>query len=153
MINVKRLRGGGLLAALAIAAILAGWFVVRATDADAATRARVVTTAQNGQLGKTVLVTRRGLTLYSLSVERRGKFICTDSACLAFWIPLVVSKSTIPTGVAALGKIRRPDGRVQVTYRGAPLYTFYLDSKRGDVGGEGFKDVGVWHAALLKKKT
>jgi predicted lipoprotein with Yx(FWY)xxD motif len=34
-----------------------------------------------------------------------------------------------------------------VTFRGAPLYTFYLDHKRGDAGGEGFKDVGTWHAA------
>jgi predicted lipoprotein with Yx(FWY)xxD motif len=41
--------------------------------------------------------------------------------------------------------VRRPDGKLQVTYRGAPLYTFYLDRKRGDIGGNGFKDVGVWH--------
>jgi predicted lipoprotein with Yx(FWY)xxD motif len=92
-------------------------------------------------------VNRRGLTLNSLSVERRGRFICTDASCLSFWTPLVVAKGTTPTGITGLGTIKRPDGRVQVTYRGGPLYTFYLDPKRGDMGGEGFKDVGVWHAA------
>ena len=43
--------------------------------------------------------------------------------------------------------MKRPDGRRQVAFRGGPLYTFAEDHKRGDVKGEGFKDVGVWHAA------
>ena len=137
-----------LLAAIALgaAAVLAA---VVAGTALAATRQHVVTTAKNATLNKRVLVTRSGLTLYSLSVERKGRFICTTNACLSFWHPLLVRKGTIPTGAAHLGTVRRPGAgsRVQVTFRGAPLYTFYLDRKRGDVGGEGFKDVGTWHAA------
>jgi len=136
------------LAALAfgLAAVLAAVIV---GSALAASRQHVVSTAQNATLHKRVLVTQKGLTLYSLSVERKGKFICTDSGCLSFWHPLLVRKGTIPTGVSHLGTVRRPGSglRVQVTFRGAPLYTFYLDRKRGDVGGEGFKDVGTWHAA------
>ena len=38
-----------------------------------------------------------------------------------------------------------------VTYRGGPLYTFYPEPPRGDDGGEGFKDVGIWHAAAAKR--
>jgi predicted lipoprotein with Yx(FWY)xxD motif len=57
------------------------------------------------------------------------------------------------TGVNGLATIRRPDGHVQVTYRGGPVYTFYLDRKRGDIGGEGFKDVGVLHAATIVKTS
>jgi hypothetical protein len=30
---------------------------------------------------------------------------------------------------------------------------FYLDRKRGDAKGEGFKDVGTWHAASPSTKT
>lgn len=85
-----------------------------------------------------------------MSVERRGRFICTDSSWLSFWTPLVVTKGAKPTGIAGLGTVKRPDGGVQVTYRGGPLYAFYLDRKRGDVGGEGFKDVGTWHAAVKR---
>jgi predicted lipoprotein with Yx(FWY)xxD motif len=94
-----------------------------------------------------VLVDRTGHTLYDLSVERHGRFICTTKSCLSFWHPLVIAKGTKPTGVVALATVKRPDGRIQVTYKGAPLYTFVQDAKLGDVKGEGFKDVGTWHAA------
>jgi hypothetical protein len=40
-----------------------------------------------------------------------------------------------------------------VTYKGKPLYTFAGDQKAGDAKGEGFKDVGVWHAAALSGST
>jgi len=106
----------------------------------------LVSTAHNAKLGKTILVTARGRTLYSLSAERHGRFICTK-ACLSVWTPLTVRKGDKPAGVPGLGTIRRPDHRIQVTYRGAPLYTFYLDSKRGDINGNGIRDVGVWHPA------
>ena len=135
--------------ALALATVLAA---VAAGSALAATHQHVVTTAQSATLGKRVLVTLKGLTLYSLSVERKGRFICTTGACLSFWHPLLVRRGTVPAGAAHLGTIRRPGSRrVQVTYRGAPLYTFYLDSRRGDVGGQGFKDVGTWHAVVASR--
>ncbi len=37
----------------------------------------------------------------------------------------------------------------QVTYKGGPLYTFTGDHGRGDANGQGFKDVGVWHAGAV----
>jgi predicted lipoprotein with Yx(FWY)xxD motif len=130
------------------AACLAGSAVARA-----GARVHAVTTARNSHLHKTVLVTPMGQTLYSLSVERHGKFVCVDAACLSFWTPLLVRKGDAPTGIAGLATIARPGakGRVQVTFHGAPLYTFKLDKKRGDAKGEGIKDVGVWHAASTTK--
>ena len=83
------------------------------------------------------------------SAERRGRFICTNSACLSVWHPLVVAKGVKPTGRIPLGTIRRPDGRMQVTYKGAPLYTFVRDTKPGEMNGEGFKDVGVWQVTTV----
>jgi predicted lipoprotein with Yx(FWY)xxD motif len=121
--------------------------LVLVAAAGAAT-VKVVSTARNAQLHKTILVTRSGRTLYSLSVERHGKFICTKG-CLSFWTPLTIKKGAKPAGVPGLGTIKRPDHRIQVTYRGAPLYTFYLDRKRGDIMGNGFRDVGTWHAVAL----
>jgi len=113
----------------------------------------LVRVVHNAQLKASILVDRNGHTLYHLSVERKGHFICTNTACLSFWQPLVVGKNVKPTGTASLGTVLRPDGRLQVTYKGGPLYTFAGDAKRGDTKGEGFKDVGIWHAAALGGST
>jgi predicted lipoprotein with Yx(FWY)xxD motif len=106
----------------------------------------VVGEASAPSLHKTVLTNTKGLTLYSLSVEKNGKFICTGS-CTSTWIPLVVAAGTKPKGPVKLGTIKRPEGKIQVTFKGLPLYTFDGDSKKGQANGEGFKDVGTWHAA------
>jgi predicted lipoprotein with Yx(FWY)xxD motif len=123
--------------------------LVAVTVAAAAT-VKVVSTASNAKLHKTILVTKTGRTLYSLSVERHGKFICTGG-CLSFWKPLTVKKGQKPAGVPGLATVKRPDHRIQVAYRGAPLYTFYLDRKRGDIMGNGFRDVGVWHPVAVTR--
>jgi predicted lipoprotein with Yx(FWY)xxD motif len=107
---------------------------------------RVAKEAQNETLGRTVLTNKKGHTLYSLSVEKNGKFTCTGE-CLTIWHPLVLPAGTKPTGPVKLGIVKRPDGRFQVTYRGRPLYRFGGDAKAGDVNGEGVMDVGTWHAA------
>jgi predicted lipoprotein with Yx(FWY)xxD motif len=96
-------------------------------------------------LHKTVLTNTKGLTLYSLSVEKNGRFICTGS-CTGTWRPLLVSVGTKPKGPVKLGTIKRPEGKIQVTFKGLPLYTFNGDQAKGQTNGEGFKDVGTWHA-------
>ncbi|MDP9309139.1 MAG: hypothetical protein M3P15_12650 [Actinomycetota bacterium] len=141
----------GLLLAAAFAAGLAAAFY--AVNASGAGGTRVVMTAKNRALGKTILVNRQGLTLYSLSVERHGRFICKNAACLSLWKPLVVAKGVKPTGVSGLGTVKRPDGRIQVSYRGGPLYRFVQDRKRGDIKGNGFKDVGTWRVVVVGKAS
>ena len=130
------------------AAVLVSLSAIFAATAGA-TAKPMVSTAHNARLKATILVNSSGRTLYHLSVEHKGHFICVDKTCLSFWHPLLVSKGTKPTGRVALTTVRRPDGTLQVAYRGEPLYTFVQDRKRGDVKGEGFKDVGVWHAATV----
>src|SRR5438552_4753652 len=56
----------------------------------------VVKTASNSKLGATVLVDSQGMTLYHLSAEQQGKFICTSSACLQVWHPLTVTAASTP---------------------------------------------------------
>src|SRR5947207_1698527 len=58
-----------------------------------------VKTASIPAAGGTVLVDSHGLTLYSLSAERNGHFICTGS-CESLWHPLMASAT--PGGVASL---------------------------------------------------
>jgi predicted lipoprotein with Yx(FWY)xxD motif len=106
-----------------------------------------VKSASNSKLGTTILVDAHGMTLYSLSAEQGGKFICTNSTCLQVWHPLAAQAGATPKGsVGSLGTIKRPDGSEQVTYKGMPLYTFALDQAPGSVRGQGFKDVGTWSA-------
>jgi predicted lipoprotein with Yx(FWY)xxD motif len=125
---------------------VAAFYAVRASGAE---HVRIVMTATNKTLGKKILVNRKGMTLYSLSVERKGRFICTDKTCLSLWKPLTVAKGAVATGAAHLSVVRRPDGRRQVAYRGGPLYTFSQDMRAGDAKGNGFKDVGVWRVATV----
>jgi predicted lipoprotein with Yx(FWY)xxD motif len=131
------------LAAIVGAALIGA---LAARSGDTSSKA-VVKTMKVG--GRTILVNRRGMTLYHLSVEKRGHFICTSSACLAEWKPLVVARGVKPTGASSLATVRRPDGRRQVTYKGGPLYTFDEDHKPGDTKGDGFRDVGVWHVVTV----
>ena len=148
MQNTAKIRGGVLLAAALLVGLVAAIYATRSSSAGPA---KLVSTAHNQTLGRTILVNSRGRSLYSLSVERHGRFICKTSACLSLWTPLTVRKGTKPTGVARLGTVKRPDGKIQVAYRGAPLYTFSQDRKRGDVKGNGFKDVGVWRVVAVSK--
>lgn len=104
--------------------------------------------------GRTLLTTTAGHTLYSLGAEKHGKFICTEaSGCTGIWHPLTVAAGVAPKGPVTLGTIKRPEGTIQVTYRGLPLYTFGGDKKRGQVKGDGLKDVGTWHPATIAART
>jgi predicted lipoprotein with Yx(FWY)xxD motif len=118
----------------------------------------IVGTARNATLGSTVLVNHQGRTLYTLSAERNGHFICTatekipgsSQMCLQLWKPLLVKGAVKAAGIGSLGTVMRPDGGGrQLTYKGRPLYTFADDHAAGDAAGNGFKDVGTWQAATV----
>ena len=79
--------------------------------------AGLVKTASNTKLGATVLVDAQGMTLYALSAERNGKFVCTTSACVGVWRPLTVSSSTKPTGC---GRVPRDDQAPPTARRRSP---------------------------------
>ncbi|HET8566948.1 MAG TPA: hypothetical protein VFL77_10795 [Solirubrobacterales bacterium] len=145
MLALARPRSYLRIAVLALAALA----LVVATEAVASQPTkRVVKEAENATLGQTILTTLKGKTLYSLSVETHGKFICTGS-CLSTWKPLLVPAGVKPKGPVKLGTVKRPDGRTQVTYKGRPLYSFDGDAKAGEANGQGLKDVGTWHAAKV----
>ena len=107
----------------------------------------MVKIAPVSSLGSSVLVDAQGLTLYHLSGEQNGKWICTSAGCVATWHPLVAAAAGVPGGtLRSLGTVKRPGGALQVTYKGMPLYTFAGDTKAGEAKGQGVKDVGVWTA-------
>jgi predicted lipoprotein with Yx(FWY)xxD motif len=118
-----------------------------AAQTSTASSTALVKTASNSKLAATVLVDSQGMTLYHLSGEQNGKFICTSTACLQVWHPLTAPAGATPSGsVGSLSTVKRSDGSVQVTYKGAPLYTFAQDTQAGEANGQGLKDVGTWSA-------
>lgn len=107
----------------------------------------VVKTTSVASLGGSVLVDAQGLTLYHLSGEQHGKWICLSAACVKVWHPLAAPRSGAPGGsVGSLASVTRPGGARQITFKGEPLYTFVGDTKPGEAKGQGIKDVGVWTA-------
>jgi predicted lipoprotein with Yx(FWY)xxD motif len=134
--------------ALGMVAVLA-FLLLRPAAGNAAPAAgrTVVSTASTG-LGR-ILVNSRGHTLYQFEKDRNGKSACTGM-CASFWPPLIASgKPQAAAGAKAslLGTTRRADGRMQVTYKGHPLYTFVKDTKKGQTNGEGLTAFGAqWFA-------
>jgi predicted lipoprotein with Yx(FWY)xxD motif len=80
-----------------------------------------------------ILQSKNKLPLYYWNVEKRagGKIRCTGE-CARVWPPLVVKsraavKTTVPGIKGKFGVIKRKDGRLQVTFRGLPLYAYHDD--------------------------
>jgi predicted lipoprotein with Yx(FWY)xxD motif len=80
-----------------------------------------------------ILQSKNKLPLYYWNVEKRagGKIRCTGE-CARVWPPLVVKsrsavKKTVPGIKGKFGVIKRRDGRLQVTFRGLPLYAYHDD--------------------------
>jgi len=73
-----------------------------------------------------ILATPKHQALYTWNVERDFKIHCRR-ACAQAWPPLVV-KRAVPKRIAGItgtfGTIRRPDGRLQVTFNRRPVYTY-----------------------------
>jgi predicted lipoprotein with Yx(FWY)xxD motif len=103
-----------------------------------------------------VLVDRSGAALYTADQEANGTIRCRGE-CVSIWLPLEASGT--PTGsddvTGELGTVERPDGAMQVTYDGKPLYRFAEDSEPGKVTGDGLSDrfgdtSFTWHAVTTE---
>jgi predicted lipoprotein with Yx(FWY)xxD motif len=154
---MKRILFGGMFGTMLLAAAVAlaacgGGGGGSATAAS--TGSNAVSTKDIGGAG-TVLVDSSGQALYASDQEAAaGKVLCTG-ACNSFWQPVTASgKVTSPGSVSGkLGTVKRPDGTMQVTYNGMPLYSFTQD-QAGQVTGDGFKDAFggqqfTWHVVTV----
>ncbi len=107
--------------------------------------ALMVDEVANATLGP-ILVTTKGFTLYRYALDEANKVMCTGS-CAITWPPLLLPAGvTIPTGgkgVTALGTVRDPNGKLQVTFKGHPLYTYVGDKKPGSIKGGTVADFSV----------
>jgi predicted lipoprotein with Yx(FWY)xxD motif len=100
------------------------------------------------KLGRTplgrVLVDRRGRTLYLFEADQFGRSACSGK-CAVAWPPLLTSgtpRAGAGVEAALLGTTKRADGKLQVTYQGYPVYTFFKDTKPGQAAGQGLDFFG-----------
>jgi predicted lipoprotein with Yx(FWY)xxD motif len=80
-----------------------------------------------------ILQSKNQLPLYYWNREKAagGRIRCTGE-CARVWPPLIVkSRNGVPARMAKVkgkfGVVRRADGRLQVTFRGLPLYAYHDD--------------------------
>jgi predicted lipoprotein with Yx(FWY)xxD motif len=134
---------------IAIAVLIAGSL---AATALATTSALTLGSTANATLGKPVVISPQGRTLYALSPETSKRLLCKSAECFKVWPPVTVKSSKVKLKVGSgvqghLGIVRRSNGTLQVTLRGEPLYRFSGDSGKGQDHGQGIESFGgKWHA-------
>ena len=123
MISVPRI---ALATFVAVASVL---LFASSAMSDTAMTPTAVVVLKDKTFGR-ILARRDHQALYTWQTEKAagGKIRCTRS-CAKLWPPLIVkSASAVPKHIAgvkgAFGTIRRPDGRLQVTYKKLALYTY-----------------------------
>lgn len=94
--------------------------------------------------GTGIVTDAKGMTLYTFDKDTKNVSNCTGQ-CLVNWPPFVVSGQAQSSLPANLGTFKKPDGSMQYTWKGMPLYYYIGDKKAGDATGDGVG--GVWHVA------
>lgn len=107
----------------------------------------LITTKHSNKLGTILAYGHKDLTVYLFEADHGAKSGCTGT-CASVWPP-VTGKPQAAGGALQgdLGTTRRPDGTVQVTYKGHPLYRYARDGDDHDAYGQGLKSFGApWYA-------
>jgi predicted lipoprotein with Yx(FWY)xxD motif len=82
-----------------------------------------------------ILFDGRGYVLYAFTRDPRRQSVCRG-ACARAWPPYLVNarpRAGARVAEPRLGTTKRPDGSLQVTYAGRPLYYYVGDRKPGQI--------------------
>jgi predicted lipoprotein with Yx(FWY)xxD motif len=138
-----------MLKRITIASIVLTFVVSGAAFAAARSTGTVVDLHKTSR-GK-VLATSKGRTLYLYTSDTKNHSNCTGG-CASAWPPLMTKgKPVAGMGVkkSLLGTAKR-GSKLQVSYRGHPLYTWTGDTKAGQATGEGVNGFYVVKASGAK---
>lgn len=151
--TIGRQRHHRLVRSLAVVTVALLIGAIRMGPASAADPTVLV--ADNATFGP-VLTTGTGMALYTLDTEHSGQSTCHGS-CAAVWPPLNVAPGTVPTGgpgvTGTVASSTQSNGTVQVTYNGAPVYTFVGDTTPGSVTGNNVSGFFVVKVAPVSTTT
>lgn len=93
-----------------------------------------------------VVVDAEGMVVYYFTNDEADSGVSAcEGGCLEAWPPVLTDSETPEAeGVTGeLGTIETPDGEMQVTINGMPIYYFAEDEAPGDTNGQGVND--VWY--------
>lgn len=118
------------------------------TAGDRADDAARLGVARHDELGA-YLTDGEGRALYLFKSDKAGQSTCFDR-CADVWPPLLTDGMAEATDDALqgllIGTLRRPDGTMQVTYGGWPLYHYEQDRGPGDIQGQDIMGFGAeWY--------
>jgi predicted lipoprotein with Yx(FWY)xxD motif len=136
-------------AAAALAAAAGTGWALRpgAAQPEHAAFATILETRQIG--GATVLTDAEGYTVYWFARDTATTSTCTGS-CARYWPPVTGPAAAGPGVSGQLGTITRPDGTIQATYDGHPLYTASADTAPGQARGNDLNSSGgTWHEVTV----
>jgi predicted lipoprotein with Yx(FWY)xxD motif len=106
--------------------------------------------------GGLILATGSGATLYDFVPDTPTHSACLNAGCVFQWPPYEVAGTVrVGPGVdwSLVGHLTRPDGTVQLSYDGHPLYTYIRDTKPGVVTGQAIdQDGGLWYVLSPRGK-
>jgi predicted lipoprotein with Yx(FWY)xxD motif len=148
---------------MAVVGLLAGVIALAVTvpaEAGAATSHKVhhpklvVFAASQTGLG-TILTTQAGYTLYTNIGDTQDDSFVASQPYAAAWPSLLLPPGDVlfaGRGIVGLGTFTLPNGQVQITWQGLPLYTFIKDTTPHAVTGDGVKGFVPAFVALQKKK-
>ena len=141
----RRRRRAALAATALAAAAVAGWVTYLAIPSATGPAASGTVLEAERIGGVTVLTDAAGYTLYWFAPDTATRSDCA-ARCARNWPPVTGPVLVGPGVTGAIGAITRPDGSVQATYDGHPLYTASADTAPGQARGNGvYSDGGIWH--------
>jgi predicted lipoprotein with Yx(FWY)xxD motif len=135
----------GAVGAVSVAALaVLGVAEVHAGGAPAVANGAAVTLKTATVGGVTVLTNATGRTLYWFAPDTPATSRCTGS-CALYWPPVTGDPTAGPGVTGKLGTIKRPNGALEATYNGHPLYTYVGDTAPGQAKGNNLDlNGGLW---------
>lgn len=97
--------------------------------------------------GSPGFTTPSGFTVYTFDADTQTDVsaCATISGCTGIWPPVAPPAGTLPSPWSSFS---RPDGKMQLSYKGKPLYTYAGDSAPGQTNGDNLNQFGaLWHIA------
>jgi predicted lipoprotein with Yx(FWY)xxD motif len=148
--RVRFYLAGG-VAAAALATALALTLTATSSPASApgpASNANTLVAVRATGLGR-ILVDGQGRTLYLFTKDTGSGSTCFGG-CASVWPPVAVHgmpQATAGTSAGDIATITRPDGGMQLSYHGHPVYYYVGDRNAGDTAGQNLNQFGgEWYA-------